>query len=61
MFGGTLVGLSQLSIQCSDPLIESSIRFPPVSVDLEYNEGCCALKSEKIRVSGVVRICSIEE
>ena len=31
-FGGTLVGLSQLSI----PKFEPSILFPLVSVDLEY-------------------------
>ena len=34
-FGETLVGLSQLSIPKLDPLIESSILFPLVSVDLE--------------------------
>ena len=34
-FGGTLVGLSQLFIPKFDPLIESSILFPLVSVDLE--------------------------
>ena len=37
-FGGTLVGLSQLSIPWLDPLIESSILFPLVSVDLEYHD-----------------------
>ena len=36
-FGGTLVGISQLSI--IDPLIESSIILPLVSVDLEYRDG----------------------
>ena len=60
-FGGTLVGLSQLSIPKFDPLIESSIFFPLVSVDLEYHDGWCALKSPRIRVSGVVRRCSIED
>ena len=38
-FGGTLVGLSQLSIPKFDPLIESSILFPLVSVDPEYHDG----------------------
>ena len=61
VFGGTLVGLSQLSIPQSDPLIESSILFPFVSVDLEYHDGWCALKSLRIRVSGVVRRRSIED
>ena len=36
-FGGTLVVLSQLSIPKLDPLIESSILFPLVSVDHEYH------------------------
>ena len=57
-FGGTLVGLSQLSIPKLDPLIESSILFPLVSVDLEYHDGW--LKSPRITVFGVVRRCSIE-
>ena len=43
------------------PLIESSIIFPLVSVDLEYHDGWCALKSPRIGVSGVVRRCSIED
>ena len=60
-FGGTLVGLSQLSIPKLDPLIESSILYPLVSVDPEYHDGWCALKSPRIRVSGVVRRCSIED
>ena len=60
-FGGTLVGLSQLRIPSSDPLIESAIFFPLVSVYLEYHDGWCALKSPRIRVSGVVRRCSIED
>ena len=38
-FGGTLVGVSQLSIPKLDPLIESSILFPLVSVDVEYHDG----------------------
>ena len=58
---GNLVGLSQLSIPKLDPLIESSILFLLVSVDLEYHDGWCALKSPRIRVSGVVRRCSIED
>ena len=60
-FGGTLVWLSQLSIPLSDQLSESFILFPLVSVDLEYHDGWCALKSPRIRVSGVVRRCSIED
>ena len=60
-FGGTLVGLSQLSIPKLDPLIESSILFPLVSVNLEYHDGWCALKLPRIRVSGVIRRCSIED
>ena len=60
-FGGTVVGLSQLSIPKLDPLIELSILFPLVSVDLGYHDGWCALKSPRIRVSGVVRICSNED
>ena len=60
-FDITLIRLSQLSIPKSDPLIESSILFPIVSVDLEYPDGWCALKSPRIRVSGVVRRCSIED
>ena len=60
-FGGTLVGLSQLRIPKSEPLIESAIFIPLESVDLEYHDGWCALKSPRIRVSGVVRRCSIED
>ena len=60
-FGGTIVGLSQLRIPWSDPLIESAIFLPLVSVDLEYHGGWCAFKSPRIMVSGVVRRCSIEE
>ena len=37
--GGTLVGLSQLRIPWSDPLIESVIFLPLVSVDPEYQDG----------------------
>ena len=33
--GGTLVGVSQLRIPWSDPLIESSIFLPLISVDPE--------------------------
>ena len=60
-FGGTLVGVSQLSISKLDPLIELSICFPLASVDLEYHDGWCALKSPRIWVSGVVRRCSTED
>ena len=60
-FGGTLVGLSQLSIPKLDPLIESSILFPLVSVELEYHAEWCALKSPSIRVSVVIIRCSREE
>ena len=60
-FGDTLVGLSQLSIPKLDSLIDSPILFPLVSVDLEYHDGWCALKSSRIKVSGVVRRCSIED
>ena len=55
--GGTLVGLSQLRI----PLIESAIFLPLVSVYPEYQDGWCALKSPKIRLSFIVRRCSIED
>ena len=41
--GGTLVGVSQLRIPWSDLLIES--------VDPEYQDGWCALKSPRIRLS----------
>ena len=58
--GGTLVGVSQLRIPWSDPLIESAIFIPLVSVDLEYQDGWCTLKSPMIRLSCVVRRCSIE-
>ena len=60
-FGETLVGLSQLRIPYSDPLIDPSILLPLVSVDLEYYDGWCALKSPRISVSGVVRRCHIED
>ena len=60
-FGETLVGLAQLRIPYSNPLIESSIVLPLVSVDLEYHEGWCALKSLRISLSGVVRRCSFED
>ena len=35
-FGRTLMGVCQLRIPYSDPLIESYILFALVSVDLEY-------------------------
>ena len=60
-FGGTLVGLSQFRIPWSDPLIKSVIFLTLVSVDLEYHAGWCALKPPIIRVSVVVRRCSIED
>ena len=59
--GGTLVGVSQLRIPWSDPLIESAIFLPLVSVDPEYQDGWCALKSPRIMLSFVVRRCSIED
>ena len=60
-FGRTFVGVSQLRILLSEPLIESAILLPLVSVNLEYQDGWCALKSPRIRVSCVVRRCSIED
>ena len=59
--GGTPVGVAQLRIPWSDPLIESAIFLPLVLVDPEYQDGCCALKSPRIRLSFVVRRCSIED
>ena len=53
--GGTLVGVSQLRITWSDPLIESAILLPLVSVDPEYQDGWCTLKSPRIRLSCIVR------
>ena len=58
---GTLVGVSQLRMPWSDPLIESAIFLPLVLVDPEYEDGWCALKSPRIRLSCVVRRCSIED
>ena len=60
-FRGTLVRLSQLRIPLSDPLIESAIFHPQVSVDLEYHDGWCTFKSPRIRVSGVVGRWSIKD
>ena len=57
--GGTLVGVSQLRISWSDPLIESAIFLPLVSVDPKYQDGWSALKSPKIKLSCVVRRCFI--
>ena len=37
--GGTLVGLSQLRIPLSDPLIEAASFLPLVSIDPEYQDG----------------------
>ena len=59
--GGTIVGVPQLRIPWSDPLIESAIFLPLVSVDPEYQDGWCALKSPRIRLSCIVRRCSIED
>ena len=47
---GTLVWVSQLRIPWSDPLIESAILLPLVSVDAEYQDSWCALKSPRIRL-----------
>ena len=41
--------------------VESSILFCLVSVDLEYHDGWCVLKSPRIRVSGVIRRGFIED
>ena len=61
VLGGTFVGVSQLRIPWSDPLIELAIFLPLVSVDPEYQDGWCALQSPRIRLSCVVRRCSIED
>ena len=45
-FGGTLVGLSQLSILKLDLLIESFSLFPLVSVNLEYHDDCAHLNHQ---------------
>ena len=60
-FDGTLVEMSQLKMPSSDPLIKSAIYLPLVSVDLEYHDGWCLLKSYRIKVSGIVKSCSIED
>ena len=59
--GGTLVGVSQLRIPWSDPLIEPAIFLPLVSVDPEYQDRWSALKSPRIRLSIVVRRYSIKD
>ena len=59
--GETLVGVSQLRIPWAYPLIESAIFLHLVSVVPEYQDGWCALKSPRIRLSCVVRRCSIED
>ena len=59
--GEIIVWVSQLTIPKLDPLIESVILIPLVSVDPEYQDGWYALKSPRIRVSGVVRRYSIED
>ena len=43
---GIIVGVSQLRIPWSDPLIESAIFLPLVSVDPEYQDGWCALNHQ---------------
>ena len=53
--------VSQLRIPLSEPFIESAILLPLVLIDLEYHDGWYALKSPRIRVSGVVRRCYIED
>ena len=61
-FGRALVAVSQLRIiPLSDPLIESAILLPLVSVDLKYQDGCCVFNSPMISVSCVGRKCSIED
>ena len=55
------VGNERIRIPWSDPLIESVIFLPLETVDPEYQDGWCALKSPMIRLSGVVSRCSIEE
>ena len=59
--GGTIVGVSKLRILWLDLLIESPIFLPLVSVDPAYQDGWCALKSPRIRMSFVVRRCSVED
>ena len=44
----------------SDYLIDSAILLPLVSVNLEYQDEWCALKSSRIMVSCVISRCSIE-
>ena len=58
--GETLVVVSQLRMPWSNPLIKSAIFLPLVSVDPEYQDGWCVLKSRRIRLSGIVIMCSIE-
>ena len=60
-FGGTIVWVSQLRIPLSNPFIGSVNLLPLVSVDVEYQDGWCALKSPRIMVSCVIRRCSIED
>ena len=43
VLGGTLVGVSQLRIPWSDPLIDLAIFLPLVSVDPEYQDRWCTL------------------
>ena len=46
---GNSYGVSQLRMPLSEPLIESGILLPLVSVDIGYQDGCCLLKSSRIR------------
>ena len=56
--GGTLVGAVKNTMVIS--IVESAIFVPLVSVDTEYQDRWCALNSPSIRLSCVVRRCSIE-
>ncbi len=51
---GSLVGESQLSMPKFELLMEFSSFVPLVSLELEYHDELCALKSPSTRVSVVV-------
>ncbi len=51
---GIRVGESQLRTPRFELVIASARFLPLVSVDLEYHDGWCALKSPSTRVSGVI-------
>ena len=51
---GSLVGESELRIPKFEPEIMLSNMLPPVSVEHEFHDEWCALKSPSIRVSVVV-------